>query len=380
MKISNILFVLLALSFFSCGGDNRITFELVKSDKSLLFPLDRDTKNSILFLAPYTDDNGKEYLTFQNQIKNEILFYDMNTCQFEFKITPEIAGSNGVGRFLGYYIHSLDSVYLTNYDFQEIALIDRNSKVKDKVSYEKADDGTPLSFFCFITHFYRPATVIGRKMYIYSGPDRWVEKDPVSAVLDLDTKSITALPFIYPDYPGSDNKQKKYGLEEDYSRCFDGKRFIYSFYYDENIYVTSPEHDSVYQVNVKSEYIDKVNWLAEFSLSMTDVCESPNYGNLLYDPYRDVYYRVAYPRTEIDEKKEKVRSMELMEYGRKRFLVMILDKDFKVIGETMFPDYTYNPKLMIIREDGLYISDSHYMNPDFSDDVLSFKRFDLETK
>lgn len=72
-----------------------------------------------------------------------------------------------------------------------------------------------------------------------------------------------------------------------------------------------------------------------------------------------------------------VRAMELMGYGRKNLSIMVLDKDFNVLGETMFPDYTYNSKLMIIREDGLYISDSHYMNPDFNDDVLSFKKFDL---
>lgn len=379
MKTTNTLFILFTfLLLFSCEKNSKKTYELVKSDKSLRFPLERDTKNSILFLAPYTDKYGKEYLTFQNQIKNEILFYDINTSRFEFKITPEMEGSNGVGRFLGYYIHNLDSIYLTSCDFQEIALIDKNSNVKSKIEYEKAEDGTPLSFFCFITHYYRPATIIDRKMYIYSGADRWIDKDPVAAVLDLDTESIKALPFIYPDYPGSDNKKKKFGLEEEYSRCFDGKRFIYSFYYDENIYVASPEHDSVYQVKVKSKYIDKVKWLAEFGVSPKEACENPNYGNLLYDQYREVYYRIVYPATEINEKKEKVRSMELLEYGRKNFSIIILDKEFKILGETMFPDYSYNPKLIIIRKDGLYISDSHYMNPEFDDDILSFKKFNLK--
>lgn len=32
---------------------------------------------------------------------------------------------------------------------------------------------------------------------------------------------------------------------------------------------------------------------------------------------------------------------------------------------------------MFIREDGLYISDSHPRNPEYSDDILSFRRFDL---
>lgn len=79
--------------------------------------------------------------------KNEILFYDINTSLLSFKIEPKIDGDNGVGRFLGYYIQNLDSIYLTNYDFQEIAIINKNAIVKDKINYEKADNGTALSFF-----------------------------------------------------------------------------------------------------------------------------------------------------------------------------------------------------------------------------------------
>jgi hypothetical protein len=72
-----------------------------------------------------------------------------------------------------------------------------------------------------------------------------------------------------------------------------------------------------------------------------------------------------------------IRAIDLLRYGRKNFSVIILDKDFNIIGETMFPDYTYNSQVMFIREDGLYISCSHFLNPEYSDDVLSFRRFDL---
>ena len=161
--------------FFSCSSNKIDNYQLKESNINKSFNLDSNTKNSIYFLAQYISKDGKEYLTFQNGKKNEILFYDINTSLLSFKIEPKIDGDNGVGRFLGYYIQNLDSIYLTNYDFQEIAIINKNAIVKDKINYEKADNGTALSFFCFITHVYRPATVIGRKMYIYSGPNRWVE-------------------------------------------------------------------------------------------------------------------------------------------------------------------------------------------------------------
>lgn len=379
MKTIQFLFTATAfIMLSSCNSNKTDNYQLKESNINKSFNLDSNTKNSLYFLAPYTNKEGKEYLTFQNGKKNEILFYDINTCQLLFKIEPEIEGNNGVGRFLGYYIQNLDSIYLTNYDFQEIAIIDKNAIVKDKINYEKADNGTPLSLFCFITHVYRPATVIGRKMYIYSGPNRWVENAPVAAILDLDTKSIQALPFTYPQYEGSKLKSKQYGWENDYSRCFDGKRFIYSFDYEEDLYVTSSiNHDSIYRVKAKSKFISQLNWPPEFGYDPDRLCTNPRYGNILYDKYRNVYYRIAYPKTEINWAKEKVRSMELLEYGGKSFSIIILDKDLNYIGETKFPDYTYNSKLILIMKDGVYISNSHYMNSDFSDDLLSFVRFDL---
>ena len=70
--------------------------------------------------------------------------------------------------------------------------------------------------------------------------------------------------------------------------------------------------------------------------------------------------------------------MEVLEYGGKKFSIIILDKSLNIIGETLFPNYTYNPKLILILKDGIYICNSNPQNPDFSDDVLSFQKFELK--
>ena len=75
-----------------------------------------------------------------------------------------------------------------------------------------------------------------------------------------------------------------------------------------------------------------------------------------------------------------VNMLDVIEYGRKRFSIIVLDENFNLIGETLFPDYTYNSWLMFIREDGLYISSSHCMNPEFSDDTLVFQKFEVVSK
>ena len=82
-------------------------------EKTLSFPLDSETKTLIIALFPYTDSDGREYLTFQNERKNEILFYEMNTGKFLYKIKPAVEGPNGIGRLQGYQIKDLNHIYLT---------------------------------------------------------------------------------------------------------------------------------------------------------------------------------------------------------------------------------------------------------------------------
>lgn len=372
---ANVLTTCLAIFLFaSCSEKADKEFTLVRTD-SLSFELDSYTKNDPFNYSLYTD-NGETYFTFQNRNSNNILFYDLNSREFKFMLSPSLEGNNGVGYVSGYYIHNLDSIYLTNLDLREISLIDRNRTIISKYKYEKDHAGKGLSLFSLTSAHYKPAQQIGRTLYFYSGPNRYVEKDPVSITFDMDHHSLEALPFYYPDYPGSDIKLKKYGLENTYSRCFDGERFVYSFYYDENIYVASPSHDSIQKVKIKSKYFDKVQLPDELTASPQDFCTNAWYGNLFFDKYRNVYYRIAYPATE--GLSADIRPVELYAYGRKNFSIIIIDKDFNVIGERLFPDFTYNSWIIFVNESGLYISSSHYLNPDFNDDVLSFHKFELE--
>lgn len=372
-----ILFLILIVSCNDKGTHKKNEVELKEYKTPISFPLDENTKSSTWSLFLYIDPNGKEYLTFQNQWQNEILFYDLNSQELEFKIKPQYEGNNGVGSMIGYYIKNMDSIFLTVSGLQEIVIIDKNAVVKGKMQYEKTINDLFLKeFYSQMNH---PIILIDNKMYIMPGCNRWAEKNPVCATIDLTNYTVEALLGLsYPSFPGADNKAKRAGIEEDVSRCYDGENFIYSFHFDESIYIVSPDHKTINRKPVKSNYINKVKYLDDYgNLTFEDGCKNPNYGNLLYDEYRNVYYRIAYPETKIEKG---IRGMELLQYGRKNFSIIILDKDFTIIGETMFPDYTYNSNIMFIREDGLYISSSHFMNPEYSDDVLSFQRFDLVKK
>ena len=109
-------------------------------------------------------------------------------------------------------------------------------------------------------------------------------------------------------------------------------------------------------------------------LAAKEMCELPIYGNIIYDKYRNVYYRVAYPQKDYDMDENFV---ELWQSGRGEFSIMILDEGLNVIGETLLPENKYRSDLMLLLEDGLYISTSHYKNTAFNEDRLEFQRFTL---
>ena len=59
---------------------------------------------------------------------------------------------------------------------------------------------------------------------------------------------------------------------------------------------------------------------------------------------------------------------------------MVLDKNLNITGDKLFPEFTYVPAAHFIREDGLYISCSHFKNPDYDDNTLCFQKIELIKK
>lgn len=376
-----LLLVLVTVSCSNIRVKRNDSFFLSGENVYLKYQLDDDVKLNIKALFPYQDENGKAFLTFQNPENNEILVYPMDSYSLAFKISPDMEGANGVGQFLGYYIKDFNNIYITTPGKSELALIDYKGLVKKRIKYDESTD-IPIYPALSMSFVYKPIIEIDDKMYIISECNRMAEQNPISAIMDMETNKIKVLPFFYPLFPGANNKAKAYGVETSFSRCYDGKKFIYSFHFDANIYVASLSHDSICKITVKSRYIDDVVIPDENSNSSVKqmlklMCESPNYGNLIYDKYRHVYYRVAYPKTEIELDEN---YMDIWQYGRKEFSVIILDENFNIVGETLFPEYAYNSTLIFVKEDGLYISESNVMNPTFNENELVFRKFGLKSK
>jgi len=60
------------------------------------------------------------------------------------------------------------------------------------------------------------------------------------------------------------------------------------------------------------------------------------------------------------------------------FVIMVLDNDLNVIGESYFEKGIYLPSNFFINEEGLFISLNHPDNPENSEEYFRFQKFFLE--
>lgn len=330
-------------------------------------------------MQAYTDSDGEEYLVFQNERYSDLLFYHMKNQKLYKKIHCTAEGPDAVPEFSGFYVRNMNEIYLSHSNHDGITIIDETgTPLKICKTKSKEEHGLDTD----IALAWKPMQEIGNKLYIplsinwEYGKEVKFQKSNLGATFDLNNHKIQPLPLTFFDVLGREDDAIFVMYR---SICTNGKQFVYSFFDTDDIYVTDLDYTTLKRVKAKSKYLSPLEFKSQkvdyASANNCTEMEEPRYGNILYDPYRKVYYRIAYPKAEIEKG---INCFELSSFGGKNFSVIILNEDLEIIGETLMPDYTYNPTLCFVRPDGLYISESHIFNPDFDENELSFRLFSFE--
>lgn len=376
--MKNLLPFLLLFLFVSCKQDKTsnlydYNLESTKSVKS--FILDSDVRYNAFYLYTFSDDDGKEYLSFLNYRTNQILFYDLNTSEFLFKLNLNAEGPDGVAQLAGFYIKDFDNIYVSSYAYPGLIKVDTACHIVQKMPYGTTSNGYEvLPSYTPSSHPYIPPVIIDERIYItQNAVERFhsVAQTPLSVVIDTIQKKCEDFMLTY----GILTQNELEANDTRFSRDFNGKEFVYSFYASEDIIIASIDHSDIKKVKAKSPYIDSPTEKQESSEQGPKLnLELARYGDLIYDPYREVYYRFVYPKTTLEDN---INWRGKAVYGRKKFSVMILNKDFQIIGETLFPEAIYNSYVFFVHKDGLYISRDYQMLYGNSEDYLTFELFKL---
>lgn len=377
------IILIISVLLLSCNKEQRRDlYALHASTDSLVFLIDENTRIPKHCLWTFKDQE-KEYLVFPNRGR-ELLFYDMNSQEVLKKVTFDKEGENGIDYVGTFGIIDFNNIYIAHTSEAIIYVTDTTARVHSKINYEKTEDSKTYMMPTYAyTKVHSPICFFGDSIYISQEPngslgEDFVNESPVGVMIDRVTGKITETPLKYT-LAIDNTKNYPYATGGDaVSTCYDGESFIYSDEIKDSIYTLSLDFKELKKYSAKSRYIKKtkVEVLPEATIDyrLKRKCELPVYGNLIYDKYRNVYYRFAFPKQDLDGERD---FMEIYQEGRKQFSIIILDKDFNILGETLFPEYTYNSYIYIIREDGLYLNNNHSKRPDFDENILRFQKIEL---
>lgn len=357
---------------------------LQETEDSLSFEMSPNSSMFIKSISEFEDDEDRKYMTFMSNEESEIYVYDLMTEALIKTIRFEKEGIHGVGsKVAGFFMKNWNEIYIPNIYLPEISLIDSCGRKKQAFKLDSLGDGygfVPTRSTTGTPFVVHEDLLYGMQLPNLRLGENAATNSPVGLVLNLKKKEVELISFNYPITVMGNYKKNSLGIETRMSHCFNGKELVLSFSFDETLYRIPLKGGKITTHTVASSYLKKVvlpeNIPSDLILAAKEMCELPIYGNIMYDKYRNVYYRVAYPEKDYGLNENFV---ELWQSGRGEFSVMILNEDLEVIGETLLPENIYRSDLMLILEDGLYISTSHYKNPNFNEDRLVFRRFDLSS-
>lgn len=380
---------LFILFFIGCTQTNNkknlANYTLQATDKCIRLPLDEWTKELHYPQQIEDEKDGTKYLVFQNYRYADLLFYNKETGKLAKRITMPYEGNEAVRPFSSFVLRKMDEIYLINNDNQGITLINGKGKPIRYIPNISTDN---QSIVCENGTF----DIIGDSIYfglhVNAEPPIYeqLKKSPFCAIFDPKTLQYTTLPLSYFDVTHSETDENNPYDIYSISRCYNKnqKKFVYAFTEIEYVYETDLAHTSIRRIKAKSKYLSardvkkvKFGMVSDINEQVKKKLAKGRYAHIYYDPYRHVYYRVVLPPSDIPEN---VHLINFLLNGGHAFSIMILDEDFNIIDEVLLPKDTYIPNPMFVDEDGLYICEHHILNPDYSDDVCTFRRFELVLK
>lgn len=311
---------------------------------TLHYPLGKNTYNEIKSFNYFIDHNTP-FISFYDRRSESVVIYDFNSQQLVKKLQLKKIFKEKELFKGSVYTKNLDSLFITHYT--DLYLVDTSGSIKKSIPFFEEKEK-----FAF---FETPLPVIIRNNIVYMGVRTYVSETSLKAIkkwkvlygFDLESKTRKLHYSLPPVY--------NYGLYGrrfmEYNYCYNDKgNFVFSFPADTNIYETNlaDYHVAYYGKSrfqqgpiepVSKEALEKDEGRKEYTLRDC-------YGPIYYDPYKKRYLRFV---------KQKVsrEAYESKRYDR-QISVIVLNENFKVIGEFIFKkDYSYDT-IFFTPEGGIY--------------------------
>lgn len=380
----NILLVLFLLIETACNSPSQSikNTDLVAED-SICFPIDEHTYYASKSIFQF-EENGHEYLSFLDaEYSQKIKIYDIKNQKLIKTILLQKEGPNGMNVLSGCHPLNLNHFIITSWN-GTFSLVNDKGEIEKKFDFwEKGVNFQEFDHISFSSYSYKPAIIKDSILYFSQSflkhprkKSDW-NKIPMFAFANLNTGKTGWSELRYPLIFNKDEDFKNVKLyDPEICYTYTGKDVVISLGQYDSIMVSSDfKHKISY--NAKSRYL--AHAYPHLQDGQIDLFKNiqiqgklPHYSHLMYDKYRKVFYRFALmPDDNIKP---------FSNNPHQSFSIIILNKDYEIIGETKFPGNTYAHHLCFVGKKGLYISENNENNPQFDENKLVFRCFTLQDR
>lgn len=387
ISLKFLIFPLLIGGLFSCSEtisntDNTNDFTLIKKSE-IQFSVDSTSS----FLTNNLGIDENRFFYFHDVFNDKINFFD-ESANLVQTIKIPTSGPNSISSPTGLKLLGADSLLIfqrplrinyTNYEFDtvrtdnvEIPMINMNSPhnlpTLSITSYPEIF-GNKIYFVCW------PIFADGVPLYSNDSLRSGMINRPMVASVEIGNNQVAWENIFYPamllDIPIHGMSNRIYSTRKD-------DKLIISFLFSHEIQIFDPQTKEKEYTELKSKYeIDLVSKNAERTpLGASELVETNYiYSQLLYDPYRKLFYRtVLHPAPSYDGIPQRRTRAE----DPRAFSIIIADENFNKLGEVDFPGSKYFYQCWFVGPKGLYVSTNNLNNPGMSEDWLSFDIFEVE--
>ncbi|MDO6436406.1 DUF4221 family protein [Cyclobacterium sp. 1_MG-2023] len=375
------VFIIFLFLFCSCQGEeeNKL-LEIVKVKEI-------EIKPEVLTLPnpPYVhliESDSGQYLFYLNPNSKSLQFMNMEDGKVANEIVLEYDGPNSMSRRSGIAGLEDDKVWTT---FRPHAIAYFNYKAE--IQFKKDIPSGEVDITYVGSSFQKGLHQYGDKVFgmqplfmNHHGMNKEdIQKHSLVYSYDMVSDQTKWYDVYYAkDYWDSGKKLSDFSLvrRED-------KLYI-SPWYDHEIQVFDMEQEKVInKVAVKSDHINSFYYVNEIpgthEEGLMGYLKNDLYGIILYDKYRDCFYRFFYPGY-TDDEEYPIDKLWMLRNSRPYTGVMVLDKELNIIGEHVFDKFQVHASSNVfVGEEGLYLSLNNINSPDYDEDHLRYMvvRFDV---
>ncbi|AWW31448.1 hypothetical protein DN752_15690 [Echinicola strongylocentroti] len=380
----------LSISLSSCNDPSNTTVPNgFKRTNEYAIHLDEYTSPVEEYTQYLPSWKGHQAMAFHVRKKGEIKIYGLEDGSLLETLSYSQEGPDSYRGIYDFHIYNEDSIFLNKRYLYQTYLVD--SKFNKSATYQFLDPEIKLdpisgiaqsdnSFLPVFNHN-RIFQKTGNTIYLTGSPDKnsdfpeYFDADCMIVSVDLPSGKVSRL-IGYPDRM----KGKGWGTMHDgLFADFDTKReqFILSYASDKHLYITDNQLNKMKKFLATPEKFSDIKPLpASYRNNETAYFEFYNkqyvFGSVLYDSFRNVYYRVAL------EPDPNGIDMYLRDplYKPRNMVVMAFDSSFEKIAEMRLEQTAAGTYLdrCFVNEKGLNIAYVDLTN----EDILYYKTFSLE--